>query len=214
MKLLHLTAGYAEKPVIKHLTLDINPGEWIFLIGTSGSGKSTFLQTIFGNLKPLHGSVIDDKGKDIYQLNPTRLREHRRTCGMIFQDYKLIEYKTVAENIAYAMEMCSYGKSIIKKRVPELLEYVGLTDKKDTFPKHLSGGEAQRVAIARALIHNPQMILADEPTGNLDHKNVMNIIDLLKNINAQGTTVIFATHDLELLRHVPKAKVLDIRKLG
>jgi cell division transport system ATP-binding protein len=133
---------------------------------------------------------------------------------MIFQDYKLIEYKTVTENIAYAMEMCSYGKSAIKQRVPELLAYVGLEDKKDTFPKHLSGGEAQRVAIARALIHNPKMILADEPTGNLDHKNVMNIIELLKTINAQGTTVIFATHDLELLRHVPGAKVLDIRKLG
>lgn len=214
MKLLHLTAGYTGKPVIKHLTLDIHPGEWIFLIGTSGSGKSTFLQTIFGNLKPLHGSLIDDNGRDIYQLNPSQLRAHRRTCGMIFQDYKLIEYKTVAENIAYAMEMCSYGKSVIQKRVPELLEYVGLTDKKDTFPKHLSGGEAQRVAIARALIHSPKMILADEPTGNLDHKNVMNIIDLLKTINAQGTTVLFATHDLELLRHVPGAKVLDIRKLG
>lgn len=139
MKFLHLTAGYTGKPVIKHLTLDIHPGEWIFLIGSSGSGKSTFLQTIFGNLKPLHGSVIDDNGRDIYQLAPDKLRAHRRTCGMIFQDYKLIEYKTVAENIAYAMEMCSYGKSIIKKRVPELLEYVGLTDKKDTFPKHLSG---------------------------------------------------------------------------
>lgn len=133
---------------------------------------------------------------------------------MIFQDYKLIEYKTVTENIAYAMEMCSYGKSAIKQRVPELLAYVGLEDKKDTFPKHLSGGEAQRVAIARALIHNPQMILADEPTGNLDHKNVMNIIDLLKTIHAKGTTVIFATHDLELLNLVPGAKVLDIRKLG
>ncbi len=214
MKLLHLTAGYTGKPVIKHLTLDIQPGEWIFLIGASGSGKSTFLQTVFGNLKPLHGSVIDDNGRDVYQLSPTKLRTHRRTCGMIFQDYKLIEYKTVAENIAYAMEMCSYGKSVIQKRVPELLEYVGLTDKKDAFPKHLSGGEAQRVAIARALIHSPKMILADEPTGNLDHKNVMNIIDLLKTINAQGTTVLFATHDLELLRHVPGAKVLDIRKLG
>jgi cell division transport system ATP-binding protein len=214
MKLLHLTAGYTAKPVIKHLSLDIHPGEWIFLIGASGSGKSTFLQTIFGNLEPLQGSVIDDNGRDIYQLSPSQLRAHRRTCGMIFQDYKLIEYKTVSENIAYAMEMCSYGKSTIQKRVPELLEYVGLMDKKDTFPKHLSGGEAQRVAIARALIHNPKMILADEPTGNLDYKNVMNIIDLLKTINAQGTTVIFATHDLELLQQVPKAKVLDIRKLG
>jgi|GEM_PF-774740 len=124
MKLLHLTAGYPGKPVIKHLALDIHPGEWIFLIGTSGSGKSTFLQTIFGNLPPLHGSVIDNNGHDVYQLSPSRLRAHRRTCGMIFQDYKLIEYKTASENIAYAMEMCSYGKSIIRKRVPELLEYV------------------------------------------------------------------------------------------
>jgi len=138
MKLLHLTAGYSSKPVIKHLTLDIHPGEWIFLIGASGSGKSTFLQTLFGNLKPLHGSVIDDHGRDIYAMSSTKLRAYRRTCGMIFQDYKLIEYKTVAENIAYAMEMCSYKKAVIQKRVPELLEYVGLTDKKDVFPKYLS----------------------------------------------------------------------------
>ncbi len=124
MKLLHLTAGYNGKPVIKHLTLDIVPGEWIFLVGASGSGKSTFLQTLFGNLKPLHGSVIDDRGRDIYEMSIVKQREYRRTCGMIFQDHKLIEYKTVAENIAYAMEMCSYGKSIIKKRVPELLKYV------------------------------------------------------------------------------------------
>ncbi len=129
--------------------------------------------------------MIDDRGRDIYELSTAKLREYRRTCGMIFQDYKLIEYKTVAENIAYAMEMCSYGQSAIKKRVPELLEYVGLQDKKDSFPKHLSGGEAQRVAIARALIHGPRMILADEPTGNLDHKNILNVMELLKTIHAQ-----------------------------
>jgi cell division transport system ATP-binding protein len=133
---------------------------------------------------------------------------------MIFQDYKLIEYKTVAENIAYAMEMCSYGTASIQKRVPELLQYVGLEDKKNIFPKHLSGGETQRVAIARAMIHNPKMILADEPTGNLDQDNVINIVNLLKAINTQGATIIFATHDLDLLKLVPGAKVLDIRKLG
>lgn len=214
MKLLHLTVWYLGKPVIKHLTLDIEPGEWIFLIGPSGSGKSTFLQTLFGNLKPMQGTLIDDTFRDIYQLSPAKLRAYRRTCGMIFPDHKLLEFKTVTENIAYAMEMCSYGKTIIKKRVPELLKYVWLEHKKNAFPKHLSGWEAQRVAIARALIHNPKMILADEPTGNLDHANTMNIMELLKTINAQGTTVIFATHDLDLLKLVPGAKLLEIQKLG
>lgn len=132
---------------------------------------------------------------------------------MVFQDYKLIEYKTVAENIAYAMEMCSYGKSMIHKKVPELLQYVDLLDKKDIFPRYLSGGEAQRVAVARALIHDPHIILADEPTGNLDHKNSLKIMELLKNIHSQWATVLFATHDLELLKHIPQAKVLDIQKL-
>lgn len=194
--------------------MDILPGEWVFLTGPSGSGKSTFLQTVFGNLKPLRGSLIDDKGKDVYMMNPSKLRAYRRTCGMIFQDYKLIEYKTVGENIAYAMEMCGYKKRDINERVTTLLEYVWLTDKKNTFPKQLSGGEAQRVAIARALIHHPAVILADEPTGNLDQKNVENIMELLKSIHADGTTVIMATHDLDLLKLVPGAKVLDIQKLA
>lgn len=132
---------------------------------------------------------------------------------MIFQGHKLIEYKTVTENIAYAMEMCSYGKTMIKKRVPELLHYVGLEHKKDSFPKQLSGGEAQRVAIARALIHSPKMILADEPTGNLDHANTLKVMDLLKTIHSQGTTVVFATHDLALIKLVPGAKILDIKAL-
>ena len=172
------------------------------------------MQVLFGNLPPLHGSLIDDTLRDVYSLSPSNLRAYRRTCGMIFQDHKLIEYKTVAENIAYAMEMCSYGKTMIKKRVPELLHYVGLEHKKDAFPKQLSGGEAQRVAIARALIHSPKMILADEPTGNLDHANTLKIMELLKTIHAQGTTVIFATHDLALIKLVPGAKVLDIKTLA
>lgn len=104
--------------------MDIEPGEWVFLIGPSGSGKSTFLQTLFGNLKPMQGTLIDDTFRDVYQLSPTKLRAYRRTCGMIFQDYKLLEFKTVTENIAYAMEMCSYSKTVIKKRIPELLKYV------------------------------------------------------------------------------------------
>jgi len=214
MKLLNITAWYQKKPVIKHFTFDINPGEWIFLTGPSGSGKSTFLQTLFGGLPPIQGSLIDDSLRDIYSLSPSNLRAYRRTCGMIFQDHKLIEYKTVTENIAYAMEMCSYGKTMIKKRVPELLHYVWLEHKKDAFPKHLSGWEAQRVAIARALIHSPKMILADEPTGNLDHANTIKIMELLKTIHAQGTTIVFATHDLTLIKLVPGAKVLDIKTLA
>lgn len=129
---------------------------------------------------------------------------------MIFQDYKLIPSKTVAENISYALEICRYGKNTITRRTRELLTEVGMYDKRDIYPEHLSGGECQRVAIARALIHEPQTLLADEPTGNLDQKNVDTILDLMRKIHAAGTTVVFATHDRDLVHSVPGAREIDI----
>ena len=129
---------------------------------------------------------------------------------MIFQDYKLIPSKTVAENISYALEICHYGKSTIIRRTRELLTEVGMYDKKNAYPEHLSGGECQRVAIARALIHEPDTLLADEPTGNLDQKNVDIVLDFMKKIHAAGTTIVFATHDRDLIHLIPGAREIDI----
>ncbi|MBP7823388.1 ATP-binding cassette domain-containing protein [Candidatus Gracilibacteria bacterium] len=191
------------------MNLEIKKGEWVFLVGPSGSGKTTILQSIFGNLAPSRGSFINDQGRDIYQFSSSELRAYQRTGGMIFQDYKLISYKTVSENIAYAMEICGYAHETIEPRTNELLDLVGMIHKKNAFPPKLSGGESQRVAIARALIHEPTMILADEPTGSLDHKNVNIIMDLLLTIHKQGTTIVFATHDQKLLSTVD-ARVIDV----
>jgi cell division transport system ATP-binding protein len=173
------------------------------LYGESGSGKSTLLDTMAGLHKPLAGSFIDHRGRDIYRLKSRDLRAYRRTCGMIFQDYKLIPSKTVFENIAYALEICRYGKNTVTRRTKELLDEVDMLRKKDEYPEHLSGGECQRVAIARALIHEPHTLLADEPTGNLDQKNVVMVMDFLKKMHAVGTTIVFATHDRDLISLVP-----------
>lgn len=186
----------------------------MFLQGASGSGKSTLLQTFAGLLKPIAGSFIDNRGRDVYRLGSRGLRAYHRTCGMIFQDYKLIPTKTVAENISYALEICRYGKNTIAQRTRELLTEVDMFHKRDQYPEHLSGGESQRVAIARALIHEPETILADEPTGNLDQKNVILIIEMLKKIHAQGTTIVFATHDWDLFDLVPGSRVIDLDLLN
>ncbi len=134
-------------------------------------------------MRPLAGSFIDHKGRDVYRLSSKNMRSYRRTCGMIFQDHKLIPTKTVAENIAYAMEICGYSSSTIKTRTHQVLSEVGMLHKSDVYPGHLSGGEAQRVAIARALIHEPDVILADEPTASLDEQNSKSIIELLQKIH-------------------------------
>lgn len=209
MRFFEATLSHNRHTLLHHVNLEIKKGEWVFLVGPSGSGKTTILQSIFGNLAPSKGSFINDQWRDIYQFSPSELRAYQRTGGMIFQDYKLISYKTVSENIAYAMEICGYAHETIEPRTNELLDLVGMIHKKNAFPPKLSGGESQRVAIARALIHEPTMILADEPTGSLDHKNVHIIMDLLSTIHKQGTTIVFATHDQKLLSTVD-ARVIDV----
>jgi cell division transport system ATP-binding protein len=168
------------------------------------------MQSLFGFLSPLSGGVLDDRERDIYRLKPAQLRAYRRTAGMVFQDYKLIPYKTVGENIAYAMEICGYGRYTIALRTRELLEKVELFDKRDLLPDKLSGGEAQRVSIARALVHEPATIFADEPTGNLDSETIKIIIDLMKTYHKMGTTIVFATHDPDIIAMVPEAHVIDV----
>ena len=139
MRFHEATLGHNNHPVLHAINLEIKKGEWVFLVGASGSGKTTILQTIFGSLRPLHGSFINDQGRDIYQLKPAELRAYQRTGGMIFQDYKLIDYKTVAENISYAMEICGYAHETIEPRTNDLLELVGMMSKKHSFPPKLSG---------------------------------------------------------------------------
>ena len=211
MRFLNATLGH-KTAILFWVDAEIKKGEWVFIDGPSGSGKTSFLQTIFGLSKPLAGSFIDNRGRDIYRLSAKDLRAYRRTCGMIFQDHKLISTKTVAENIAYAMEICGYSHTSIQARVHQVLSEVSMLHKSDAYPEHLSWGEAQRVAIARALIHEPDVILADEPTASLDAENSQSILDLLKKIHGFGITIVFATHDRTLFSLIPNARVIDVSR--
>lgn len=211
MRFISATLWHKD-PIIKNLSLDILPGEWWFIIGPSGSWKSTLLQTIFGTLPLLDGELFDDEGYATSQLWTPERRIARRKKGMIFQDYQLIQHKTVAENVAYALEISGYSEDI-HKRTQDLLRYVGLSHKTHVFPEELSWWEKQRVAIARALIHDPWIILADEPTGNLDTDNVDNIISFLQKLHSEWKTIIFATHDTSLLAKIEGAKVYKIKAL-
>ena len=188
------------------VTMQIEDGEFCFLIGPSGSGKSTIIKLITGELKPTSGTVHVNG----YSLERIRKREVpylRRTVGVVFQDYRLIEKMTVYENVAFAMRVVGAKESEIKERVPYVLELVGLENKGRRLPNELSGGEQQRVAIARALINNPTMIIADEPTGNLDPQRSFEIMLLLEQINALGTTVMVVTHEKGLVDRFTKRVV-------
>ena len=191
---------------LKGVTFQIEDGEFVFLVGPSGSGKSTIIKLITGELKPTSGSVHVNG----YSLERIRKREVpflRRTVGVVFQDFRLIATKTVYENVAFAMRVVGAKEPEIRDRVPYVLELVGLENKGRRLPNELSGGEQQRVAIARALINNPTMIIADEPTGNLDPQRSFEIMLLLEQINALGTTVMVVTHEKGLVDRFTKRVV-------
>ena len=192
---------------LRDVTLRIEPKEFVSLVGASGSGKTTFLKLLIREEEPTQGSIALD-GLEVTALGPEALHEVRRRIGIVFQDYKLLPAKTAAENVAFAMEAAGRGDTEIEEDVPQVLEIVGLGDKMESFPHELSGGEKQRVAIARALVNRPEVILADEPTGNLDPINTWEIINLLQKINALGTTVILATHDREVINAIDKRVVV------
>lgn len=188
---------------LRDITLNVEQGEFVYIVGPSGAGKSSFIKMLYREEKATKGTI------KVGEFNLTNLKNSqvpylRRSIGVVFQDYKLLPRKTVFENVAYAMEVIGEKQRNIKKRVPEVLDLVGLKHKMRSFPNQLSGGEQQRVAIARALVNNPKLLIADEPTGNLDPENSWEIMNLLERINLQGTTVLMATHNSQIvntLRH-------------
>ena len=181
----------------------IEEKEFVSFVGHSGAGKSTILKLIYAEEKPTSGEVFFN-GENIAEIKPKDLPFHRRRIGTVFQDFKLLLKKTIFENVAFALEVSGYPNSEIQRSVPQILEIVGLAGKAESYPDEVSGGEKQRVAIARALVHRPALIIADEPTGNLDPISAWGIIQLLLKINELGTTVILATHDKEVVNNVKK----------
>ena len=188
------------------ISMKIDDGEFVFLVGPSGSGKSTIIKLLTAELEPTSGSVLVN-GFVLEKIRQRAIPYLRRTLGVIFQDFRLIENKTVYDNVAFAMRVIGAAESEIKKRVPYVLELVGLENKGRRLPHELSGGEQQRVAIARALVNNPSVIIADEPTGNLDPARSLEIMMLLEQINALGTTVMVVTHEKELVNRFTKRVV-------
>ena len=183
---------------LENITFEIKPKEFVSIVGRSGAGKTTLLKLLLCEEKPTSGQIFFDS-QEINKIKPGDLPKIRRRIGVVFQDYKLLPLKTAYENIAYAMEVIGASDLEIKRDVPQVLEIVGLPDRAQNFPHELSGGEKQRIALARALIHRPDAILADEPTGNLDPYNKIEIIRLLMKISELGTTVILSTHDKDII---------------
>ena len=187
---------------LQDVSLKINDGEFVFLVGPSGSGKSTIVKLLTAELHPTKGSVHVN-GFDLERIKKKQIPYMRRTVGVIFQDFRLVRQKTVYENVAFAMRVIGASEREIRSRVPYVLQLVGLEEKGKHLPDELSGGEQQRVAIARALVNNPSMIIADEPTGNLDPETATNIVALLKEITKTGTAVVMSTHNILMLDKFP-----------
>ena len=191
---------------LKDMDLRIDDGEFVFLVGPSGSGKSTIIKLLTGEVRATSGRVMVN-GYNLGNIRNWQIPYMRRTLGVIFQDFRLIDKKTVGQNLEFAMRVIGASRREMRRRIPYVLDLVGLKDKLDAHPNELSGGEQQRVAIARALINNPQMIIADEPTGNLDPQRSLEIMTLLERINSMGTTMLIVTHEKELVNRFSKRVV-------
>lgn len=210
IKFENVSKAYGKHYALNGINLDVHKGEFISLVGQSGAGKSTLLSLVIGEERPDTGRImIDDI--DVGKIRRSDIPFLRRKIGVVFQDIKLLPNRTASENIAFAMEVSGEPTGKIKKEVPKILELVGLEDKAKAFPDEMSGGERQRIAIARSLVHNPVLLLADEPTGNLDSINAWDIVQLLLKINKTGTTVLLATHAKDLVNSVKK-RVITIEK--
>lgn len=207
-------SGGINTVALDDINFEVKKGEFVSIVGHSGAGKSTLLKIIAAEEKPTSGEVLFED-QDITKLRPKELPLHRRRIGNVFQDFKLLPNKTIFENVAFALEVSGYPAKEIEKSVPQILEIVGLAHKAESYPREISGGEQQRVAIARALVHRPPLIIADEPTGNLDPISSWGIIQLLLKINKLGTTVILATHNKDIVNRVKKRVItLDQGRLS
>ncbi len=195
---------------LSNISLAVEKGEFVFIVGSSGAGKSTLIKLFIREIVPDSG-ILRVNGKDIMRMKRREVPALRRSMGVVFQDFRLINDFNVFENVAFAMRVISCSSRDINRRVPEVLEMVGLSDKLYSMPKELSGGEQQRVCLARALVAQPALLLADEPTGNLDNNTAMEIVDILKHINLRGTTVIMATHARNIVNALQK-RVIVLRK--
>ncbi|SDL75553.1 cell division ATP-binding protein FtsE [Tessaracoccus oleiagri] len=198
-----------ETAALRNINLEIDKGEFVFLVGQSGSGKSTFLRLILREYRPTKGNLYV-AGKNLATLNQWKVPQLRRQMGMVFQDFRLLPGKTVYENVAFALQVIGKPNKLIRRIVPETLELVGLAGKGDRLGEELSGGEQQRVAIARAFVNRPKILIADEPTGNLDPETSVGIMKLLDRINRTETTVIMATHDASIVDQM-RRRVLELR---
>jgi cell division transport system ATP-binding protein len=209
IKLERVTKIYkGESPAVREASFEVGKGEFVFLVGSSGSGKSTLLRLMNRSEQPTDGQVWV-LGKDINAMSTWKVPMLRRSIGSIFQDFKLLPNKTVYENVAFALEVIGKPSSTIRSQVPAILDLVGLDHKHESFPDELSGGEQQRVSVARAFVNRPQVLLADEPTGNLDPATSEGIMRLLERINKIGTTVVMATHDVGIVNQY-RRRVIEI----
>jgi len=205
----HVTKTYKGSTVaLRDISIDIDKGEFVFLVGSSGSGKTTFIRLLLREELPDQGHIWE-AGRDIVDLPKWRVPYLRRNIGCVFQDFRLLPNKTVFENVAFALEVIGRPRHVVANQVPQVLDLVGLAKKTDSLPSELSGGEQQRVAVARAFVNRPLILLADEPTGNLDPQTSQGIMQLLDRINRTGTTVVVATHD-EVLVDKMRRRVIEL----
>lgn len=196
---------------LKDINIRIERGEFVFLVGPSGAGKSTFIKMLLKEVEPTTGSIIINDNLDITKLKRRQVPFYRRKIGVVFQDFRLIPTLNVYENVAFAMRVIEAPEKEIRKRVPMMLSLVGLSNKYKSLPSELSGGEQQRVSLARAIVNNPSLLIADEPTGNLDPDTAMGIMDILNDINRAGTTIVMATHAKDIVDAMKK-RVIAVEK--
>ena len=211
IKLEHVSKSYsAGIPALNDVSLNIGEGEFVFVVGDSGSGKSTLIKLLLKELEPTTGTIKID-GRQLNKIRRRQIPKFRRNIGVVFQDFRLLKDRNIYDNVAFAQKVIGESGRSIRKNVPAMLSMVGLAAKSRSYPKQLSGGEQQRVAIARALINKPKILLADEPTGNLDSNNAWEIMHLMEEINGRGTTVVVVTHNIEIVRAMNK-RVITMRK--
>ncbi len=211
IQLEHVCKSFSEGiPALNDVSLHITEGEFVFIVGDSGSGKSTLIKLLLKELEPTSGSIIIND-TNIRKISHRKVPLFRRNIGCVFQDFRLLKDRNVYDNVAFAQRVVGASNRSIRQKVPMMLSMVGLAAKYRSYPKQLSGGEQQRVAIARALVNSPRILLADEPTGNLDNNNAWEIMNLLDTINARGTTVVVVTHNMEIVRAMGK-RVITIQK--